>query len=73
MKINFSEGPEKSIFGGLGNAQMPIFITFERFMKIERRSKKRAEKGPQRAPLGAPQNTPSISEGGAHFTYVYAF
>ena len=72
-KIKFWEGPEKGIFGGLGNAQMIIFITFQRFIKIERRSKKRPEKGPKRDPLGAPKNTPSSSDGGAHFTYVYAF
>ena len=66
-KIKFWEGPEKGIFGGLGNAQMPIFITFQRFIKIERRSKKRPEKGPKRDPLGPPKNTPSSSDGGGAF------
>ena len=72
-KINFSEGPEKGTFGGLKNARMPIFITFERFAKFEGRSNSEAEKGPKGAPLGPPKKQLSGSKGGAHLTYVYAF
>ena len=72
-KINSSEGPEKSTFGRLENAQMPIFITFERFTKIEGWFKKRPEKGPKTNPLGAPRKQTLGTEGGAHLTYVYAF
>ena len=72
-KINSSEGPEKSTFGRLENAQMPIFITFERFTKIEGWFKKRADKAPKTDPLGAPRKQTLGTEGRAHLTYVYAF
>ena len=72
-KIKVSEGPEKGTFGGLRNAQILIFITFERFTKIEGWSNSGAEKGPKRDPLRAPKKQLSGSKGGAHLTYVYAF
>ena len=71
--INFSEGSEKGTFGGLKNAQMLIFITFERFTKIEGWFKKNPEKDPKTDPLGAPRKQTLGTEGRAHLTYVYAF
>ena len=62
-KINSSEGPKKRTFGRLKNAQMPIFITFERFTKIEWCFRKCAEKGPKRDPSEPPENKPSELKG----------
>ena len=72
-KINSSKGPQQSTFGRLKNGQIVIFITFERFTKIEGWFKKRAEKAPKTDPLGAPRKQTLGSEGRAHLTNVYAF